>query len=113
MENPIQTVDPNELISGLRQVLRWRAGIVLLCVAGLGACAGPMALREAQTRAQERMTRFCAGGCGALHLIHSQKIKDRWLIDFDSPARRYTVLVDDGGNTQISIWDKSREASGQ
>ena len=71
-----------------------------------------MAAREAQTRAQARMTRYCAGHCGALQLVHAQKIKDRWLIDFDGPGRKYTVMVDDGGNTQISVWDKSREAIG-
>jgi hypothetical protein len=72
-----------------------------------------MGLREAQARAQNRMDQYCAGRCGALRLTHSQKIGERWLIDFDAPARKYTVTVDDGGDTQLSIWDKSRDASGQ
>jgi hypothetical protein len=66
-----------------------------------------MGLREAQARAQERVARYCAGRCGGLRLIHSQKIKDRWMIDFDSTARKYTVVIDDGGNSQLSVWDKS------
>jgi hypothetical protein len=87
--------------------------IILICAAGLGACAGPMSMGEARERAQERMTRYCAGKCAALRLTGAQKIKDRWLIEFDSAGSKYTVVVDNGGNAQLSIWDKSPGAAGQ
>lgn len=81
--------------------------IGLIGIAALGACAGPMAAREARERAQDRMTRYCQGRCGALQLTRAQKIKDRWLIDFDSPAHRFTVTVDNGGNAKVDVWDKN------
>jgi hypothetical protein len=90
-----------------------RAFVVIALVSTLAACAGPMSLREAKERAQDRMTRYCAGTCAAIQLMGAQKIKDRWLVDFDTPARKYTIVVDIGGNTQLSIWDKTTGAPGQ
>jgi len=81
--------------------------IALAGIAGLGACAGPMAAREAQGIAQDRMTRYCQNRCGPLQLTKAQKIKDRWLVDFDSPGRRFTVTVDNGGNAKVDVWDKN------
>jgi hypothetical protein len=88
------------------------AGIFLALA--VSACAGPMAQREAEHDASAEMSRYCRmGGCGKLRLVHVQKIKDRWLVDFDAPARKYTVLVKDDGNTELSIWDKGGAAIGQ
>ena len=42
-----------------------------------------------------------------LRLAHTQKIKDRWLVEFDTAATSYGVAVAGDGNTEISIWDKS------
>jgi hypothetical protein len=99
-----RNIPPLEVDDLNRDVLK-----ALLCCAAfllLAACAGPMQLREAQARAQDRLAEYCAGRCGGLRLTHSQKIKDRWLIDFDAPAQKYTVMVDDGGNTELTVWDK-------
>jgi hypothetical protein len=67
----------------------------------------PVELREARDIAGARMTKYCAGNCGALHFTHAQKIKDRWLIDYDGPSRKYTVIVEGDGNSQITVWDKN------
>ena len=40
-------------------------------------------------------------------LVAAQKLKGRWLVDYESPAGKYTVAVDSGCNTQVSVWDKS------
>ena len=90
-----------------------RAFVLLALACALAACAGPMTLREAKERAQDRMTRYCDGKCAALQLTGTQKIKDRWLVDFDTAARKYTIMVDEGGNTQLSIWDKTQGAAGR
>ncbi len=79
----------------------------------LGGCIAPMTTGEAQGIARSRMVKYCSTRCGALTLVHSQQIKDRWLIDFDAPAHKFTVLVENDGNTQVSVWDKAREASGR
>jgi len=65
-----------------------------------------MTTREAQDIAQQRLTRYCAGRCGALALGHTQKIKTRWLVDFEAPRHRFTVIVEDDGNSKITTWDK-------
>ena len=54
------------------------------------------------------LRRFCREQpCGATKLVAAQKIKDRWLVDFDAPAGRYTVAVDADGETEVSVWDKN------
>jgi hypothetical protein len=35
-------------------------------------------------------------------------MKDRWLVDFDAPRHKLSVLVDDGGNTEVTVWNKPR-----
>jgi hypothetical protein len=76
-------------------------------VALLSGCFAPVAQREAQTIAQTRVEKYCAGRCGALSLAHTQKIKDRWLVDFDGPRQKFTVTVSDSGNAKVEVWDKS------
>jgi hypothetical protein len=88
-----------------------RASVLVVLAFAVAACAGPMTLREAKERAQDRMTRYCDGKCAAMQLTGAQKIKDRWLVDFDTAARKYTIAVDEGGNTQLSIWDKAQGAA--
>ena len=74
----------------------------------MAGCAAPMGQREAQTRAATGLMKFCrTKSCGATKLVSAQKLKDRWLVDFDAPANKYAVIVDRGGNTEISVWDKS------
>lgn len=69
-------------------------------------CAGPMSQREAEDYASRRMARFCTTVCGAYRITGAQRMKDRWLVDFDAPRHKLAVLVDDGGNTQVTVWDK-------
>ena len=65
-----------------------------------------MTTREAQDIAQQRVTRYCSNRCGALTLAHTQKIKSRWLVDFEAPRQKFTVIVEDDGNSKITTWDK-------
>ena len=74
----------------------------------LAACLAPMGQREAQSRAADGLRKFCRDQpCGATKLVAAQKVKDRWLVDFDAATKKYTVAVDNGGNTDVSVWDKS------
>ena len=67
-----------------------------------------MSQREAQARASASLRKFCQDAvCGPPRLVKAQKIKDRWLVDFDTPKGLYTVAVDRGGGTNVSVWDKS------
>jgi very-short-patch-repair endonuclease len=72
-----------------------------------------MTTREAQGIASTRLTQYCNGRCGAFTLARTQKIKKRWLVDFDGQRQKFTVIVEDDGNSQVTVWDKSRDASGQ
>jgi hypothetical protein len=67
-----------------------------------------MGQREAETRAGRSLRGFCAGSpCGSFRLVKAQKIKERWLVDYESATRLYTVAVDRSGNTNVSVWDKT------
>jgi hypothetical protein len=78
-----------------------------------GGCIAPMTTGEAQTIAHTRLARYCGSRCGAFTLGHTQKIKDRWLVDFETPRQRFTVIVEDDGNSKVTAWDKGPNASGQ
>lgn len=83
----------------------WGTALILLLLAG---CAGPMGSREAEARATRSLRDFCADAkCGSPRLVKAQKIKDRWLVDFETPAGLYTVAVDSGGDTNVTVWDKN------
>jgi hypothetical protein len=74
----------------------------------LAGCAAPLGQREAETRANRSLRNFCQDkACGPARLVKSQKIKNRWLVDFETSGGLYTVAVDKGGNTDISVWDKN------
>lgn len=78
-----------------------------LTVLTLCACFAPMRAPEAQGIARDRLARYCRnGGCGAYQLGHTQKIKDRWLVDFEAPRHRFTVIVEDNGSAKVTTWDK-------
>jgi len=82
--------------------------MLLVCGIALAGCASPMGQREAEARANHSLNNFCRqAACGTAKLIKAQKIKTRWLVDFETQAGLYTVMVDQGGNTQVSVWDKS------
>ena len=66
-----------------------------------------MTTREAQGVARERLVQYCHGRCGDLTLARTQKIKNRWLVDFDAPRQKFTVIVEDDGNSRVTVWDKT------
>ena len=82
---------------------------VFFCALALTACAAPMRQREAEQRANRSLNSFCRDApCGPTRLVKAQRLKNnRWLVDFETQARLYTVMVDNGGNTEVSVWDKN------
>ncbi len=85
----------------------FRGAALILSILVLAGCAGPLRQREAESRANLSLRNFCRNkACGTARLVRSQKLRDRWLVDFESPTGLYTVAVDQGGNTDISVWDK-------
>jgi hypothetical protein len=68
-----------------------------------------MRQREAELRASRSLNSFCRGkACGPAKLVKAQRLKNnRWLVDFETQGGVYTVMVDNGGNTQVSVWDKN------
>src|SRR4051812_15734272 len=64
------------------------AGLSLLAILAVGGCAAPMSQREAVGLANTSLLKFCSkrGGCPQLRVAHAQKIKDRWLIEYDAAA---------------------------
>ena len=84
-----------------------RGGLIAIAVAMLAGCVAPMTTREAQGVARERLVKYCSGRCGALALAHTQKIKNRWLVDFDAPRQKFTVIVENNGNSRVTVWDKA------
>jgi very-short-patch-repair endonuclease len=79
----------------------------------LAGCVSPMSTREAEGIAHARLDKYCAGHCGAFTLAHTQQIKDRWLVDFEAPRQKFTVIVENDGNAKVTTWDKGRDATGQ
>ena len=65
-----------------------------------------MTTQEAQQIAGKRLTRYCNGHCGAVTLARTQKIKNRWLVDFEDPGHKFTVTVEDDGNSSVTTWNK-------
>ena len=75
-------------------------------VALLGGCVAPMTTREAQQIASTRLNKYCRGRCGTVTMAHTQKIKDRWLVDFEAPQEKFTVIVENDGNSKVTAWSK-------
>jgi very-short-patch-repair endonuclease len=84
-----------------------RGAIIAIAVAALAGCAAPMTTREAQGVAREQLVKYCSGRCGAVTLARTQKIKNRWLVDFEAPRQKFTVIVEDDGNAKVTVWDKA------
>jgi hypothetical protein len=82
-----------------------RGGAAVIAIL-LGGCVAPMTTREAQDVARERVVQYCSGRCGALTLSHTQKIKSRWLVDYEAPRQKFTVIVEDDGNSRLTVWNK-------
>ncbi|HEX4177576.1 MAG TPA: hypothetical protein VHY57_04035 [Rhizomicrobium sp.] len=72
----------------------------------LAGCIAPMSAREARDIAHTRLDRYCRGHCGTLAWSNTQKIKDRWLVDFEAPRHKFTVIVEEDGNSTVTTWEK-------
>jgi hypothetical protein len=83
-----------------------RLPAALLAALFLSGCMAPVTTREAQEIASTRLKKYCSGRCGAVTLAHTQKIKNRWLVDFDGPRQKFTVIVEDDGNSKVTTWNK-------
>lgn len=83
-----------------------RGAICIIAIALLGGCFAPMTGREAQTIAGERMAKYCGKRCGAYTFTKSQKINERWLVDYDAPRHKFTVTVEGNGGTSVDVWNK-------
>ena len=84
-----------------------RGALVAILVAALAGCAAPMTTGEAQGIARQRLVKYCNARCGAVTLAHTQKIKNRWLVDFEAPRQKFTVIVENDGNARVTVWDKA------
>jgi hypothetical protein len=85
----------------------FRGTALFLFLFVLAGCVSPLGQREAESRANRSLRNFCQNkACGTARLVKTQKLKDRWLVDFESATGLYTVAVDQGGNTDISVWEK-------
>jgi hypothetical protein len=80
---------------------------------GLAGCAGPMSQAEAVRMAGRGLTKFCRerSDCRPVRFAHAQKLKGRWLIEYDSPANVFGVAVAEDGTTDVSVWDKKSGAT--
>jgi hypothetical protein len=83
-----------------------RGAFIAVTATLLCGCISPMTTREAQTLARERVVKYCEGHCGALQLARTQKIKSRWLVDIEAPRQKFTVIVEDDGNSKVTVWNK-------
>ena len=79
---------------------------ILILAAVLSGCIAPMSAREARDIAHTRLDKYCQGRCGTLAWSNTQKIKKRWLVDFDGRSQRFTVIVENDGNSRVTVWDK-------
>jgi hypothetical protein len=86
--------------------LALRGTAILTSFTLLAGCFAPMSTREAQTIASQQLTKYCAGKCGAFALGRTQRIKSRYLVDFEAPRQRFTVIVENDGNAKVTAWDK-------
>ncbi|MES2473039.1 MAG: hypothetical protein V4601_09400 [Pseudomonadota bacterium] len=86
--------------------LSGRGAISFIGIVALGGCFAPMSTREAQTIASQRLTKYCNARCGGFTLAKTQKIRDRWLVDFDAPRHTFTVTVEGNGNASVDVWNK-------
>jgi hypothetical protein len=88
------------VIAPFRGLLIFVAGIALL------GCIAPMTAHEARDIASKRLDKYCKGHCGTLAWNNTQKIKTRWLVDFDGQHQKFTVIVEDDGNSKVTVWEK-------
>jgi hypothetical protein len=82
-------------------------GVCILTIGmALSGCVAPITAREARNIAHTRLDKYCGGHCGQLAWSNTQKIKKRWLVDFDGQHEKFTVIVEEDGNSRVTAWDK-------
>jgi hypothetical protein len=81
---------------------------LMILVSGLllAGCIAPMSAHEARDIAHARLDKYCQGRCGTFAWSNTQKIKKRWLVDFEGRSQRFTVIVENDGNSSVTVWDK-------
>ena len=82
------------------------AFIVIAASLAVSGCITPMSTQEAQQIAGKRLSRYCNGHCGTVTMARTQTIKNRWLVDFEDPRHKFTVTVEDDGNSSVTTWNK-------
>ena len=86
-------------------------GLYILVIGmALSGCIAPITAREARDIAHERLNKYCGGRCGQLAWSNTQKVKKRWLVDFEGQHQKFTVIVENDGNSRVTAWDKSATA---
>lgn len=83
--------------------------IVILGTAVAG-CIAPMSAREARDIAHTRLDKYCEGRCGTLAWSNTQKLNKRWLVDFDGQRQKFMVIVEEDGNSNVTVWAKDVSA---
>lgn len=86
--------------------MKRKPSFLLLAASVLAGCIAPMTTREAEHIASTSLNKYCRGRCGALTLAHTQKINHRWLVDFEAPREKFTVIVESDGNSKVTAWSK-------
>lgn len=84
----------------------FRGLFILVIGLDLAACMAPMSAREARDIAHTRLDKYCRGACGKLAWSNTQKIRKRWLVDFEGQRQKFTVIVENDGNSSVTVWDK-------
>jgi hypothetical protein len=86
-------------------------GLYILVIGmALSGCIAPINAREARDIAHTRLDKYCGGRCGQLAWSNTQKIKKRWLVDFEGQHQKFTVIVENDGNSRVTAWDKGAAA---
>ena len=73
----------------------------------LAGCVAPMtAARGPRYRPDAAATNTARADCGPFAWSNTQKIKNRWLVDFEAPRQKFTVIVENDGNSSVTVWEK-------
>ncbi|UTA55095.1 hypothetical protein L3D22_04455 [Lysobacter soli] len=83
-----------------------RVASLATALAVVPACgASDPAANEARVLADAAMAEHCASNraaCGSLKFVGSERDADLWLVEYESEACWYVVVVDSMGTTQIT-----------
>jgi hypothetical protein len=77
----------------------------ILAILALAGCTPAMTQREAQGYAQRSLREYCNPGVPC-RFVKGQHMAPGWLLDYESDAAKYGVMVRDNGGTDVSVWTK-------